>query len=49
MGFPNKQIGWSQEAILLHEIIKQLNAINKTLGTVAPAVVTPTTTTTTTV
>lgn len=31
-----KQIGWSQEANLLWEILKELDRINKSLGTTAP-------------
>jgi len=44
MGFTNREIGWSQESILLQRIIKQLVAINKQFSDVVP-----TTTTTTTV
>jgi len=44
MGYPNKQIGWSQEASLLQKIIKQLVHINRIVGGGSS----PTTTTTTT-
>ena len=27
MSIPNKQIGWSQEAILLHDISKQIDVL----------------------
>lgn len=40
----NKQIGWSQEAMLLQEVVNQLQQINKTMGSFA---ITTTTTTTT--
>jgi len=50
MGWPNKEIGWSQESILLQRIIKQLVMINRSLGTASAGTLgTPTTTTTTTV
>ena len=29
MSIPNKQIGWSQEAILLHDISKQIDRLIK--------------------
>lgn len=29
MAIPNRQIGWSQEANLLHEISKQLDRLTK--------------------
>lgn len=44
--YTNQQIGWSQEAILMQKIIKQLQAINKALsGASAPATTSPATTT----
>jgi hypothetical protein len=43
MGVPNKQIGWSVEANLLHQISKQLDQLIK----VTSALTTTTTTTTT--
>jgi hypothetical protein len=43
MGVPNKQIGWSVEANLLHQISKQLDQLIK----VASSLTTTTTTTTT--
>lgn len=43
MGIPAKQTGWSTEAILLYEILKKLDRINKTLG--KSSTVTTTTTT----
>jgi len=33
MGIPNRQIGWSQEAILLHEVSKQLEKLAGLVGT----------------
>jgi hypothetical protein len=42
MGIPNKQIGWSQESSLLHQISKQLDQLIK-----VTASLTTTTTTTT--
>lgn len=37
MSVPNQQVGWSQEAILMLKIIKQLVAINKALsGAIKP-------------
>ena len=48
MGFPNKQIGGSQESILLQQILKQLSYINGVVGATNTANQ-PTTTTTTTV
>lgn len=47
MGFPNKQIGWSQEANLLQRIVKQLDYINKTVGANVSASLMTTSTTTT--
>ena len=44
MGYPNQQIGWSREAILLQKILRQLKGITKQFKPAAP-----TTTTTTTV
>ena len=44
MGYQNRQTGWSQEAILLQIILKQLIRI----GQIAAGGSTPTTTTTTT-
>lgn len=44
MGIPAKQTGWSTEANLLYEILKQLDLINKTLGSSTPATTTTTTT-----
>ncbi len=43
MGYPNQQIGWSQEAILLQKILKQLVKINRIAGN-PPATTTTTTT-----
>lgn len=43
MGIPAKQTGWSTEAQLLYEILKQLDQINKILG--GGSTVTTTTTT----
>jgi hypothetical protein len=40
----NKQIGWSQEANLLQEVVNQLQQLNKTIGSLA---ITTTSTTTT--
>jgi hypothetical protein len=50
MKYPNQQIGWSQESILLQKILKQLVHINRAFGgaaagTSTPATTTPTTTT----
>ena len=42
MGIPNKQIGWSVEASLLHQISKQLDQLIKVTASL-------TTTTTTTI
>lgn len=42
MGIPNKQIGWSNEANLLYEILKKLDQLVK----VTAAITTTTTTTT---
>jgi hypothetical protein len=42
--YPNQQIGWSQESILLQRIIKQLVRINKLAGGGKPATTTTTTT-----
>lgn len=44
MGYKNQQIGWSQEAILLQKILKQLVALTAVMA--AGPVVTTTTTTT---
>lgn len=44
MGIPSRQIGWSQEAIILQRIIKQLAYINTLVGK-SPATTTTTTTT----
>jgi len=45
MHYPNKQIGWSQESILLQQIIKQLVRINNLAGGGGtPATTTSTTT-----
>lgn len=44
MGYIPRQIGWSQEAILLQKILKQLVAINKIAGATPPATTTTTTT-----
>ena len=41
-----RQIGWSQQEILLHEISKQLDRLIKLMGVVARNVSTTTTTTT---
>lgn len=46
-GTPNKQIGWSTEANLLHQISKQLDQLIKVTGALASALTTTTTTTTT--
>lgn len=48
MGVPNQQIGWSQEAILLQKILKQLQLLTAVVAAngPAPAVITTTTTTT---
>jgi hypothetical protein len=43
MGYPNQQIGWSQEAILLQKILKKLVGITKIAGS-PPATTTTTTT-----
>ena len=48
MGYPNQQIGWSQEAILLQKILKQLVALTAVVAASAPAPAVITTTTTTT-
>lgn len=45
MGYPNQQIGWSQEAILLQKILKQLVLLT---AVVSKSGDTPATTTTTT-
>ena len=42
--YPNQQIGWSQESILLQKIIKQLVRINGIAGGGTPATTTSTTT-----
>ena len=44
MGVPNQQIGWSQEAILLQRILKQLVRLNQVAGG-GPVATTTTTTT----
>jgi len=44
MGYTNKEIGWSQESILLQRIIKQLVMINRSFGNANPATTTTTTT-----
>jgi hypothetical protein len=36
MGIPNKQIGWSNEANLLYEILKKLDQLVKISGTTTP-------------
>lgn len=47
MGYSNQQIGWSQEAILLQKILKQLVRLTEvTAASVNPVVITTTTTTT---
>ena len=46
MGLKNKQIGWSTEAGLLHDISKQLDQLIKVTGALANALTTTTTTTT---
>lgn len=47
MGYQNQQIGWSQEAILLQKILKQLTLLTAVVAAnAAPAVLTTTTTTT---
>lgn len=48
MGYPNQQIGWSQEAILLQKILKQLQLLTAVVAAngTAPVIVTTTTTTT---
>jgi hypothetical protein len=43
MGYPNQQIGWSQEAILLQKILKQLVRLNKVAGKNVPTTTTTTT------
>lgn len=48
MGVPNQQIGWSQEAILLQKILKQLVRLTEVVAANGPAAVVITTTTTTT-
>ena len=51
----NNQIGWSQESMLLNQMVKQLQRINKALGsislptTTSTTTLTPTTTTSTTI
>ena len=45
MGWTNKQIGWSQESILLQQIIKQLVQINRALSAASAGTTTTTTTT----
>lgn len=44
MGIPSQQIGWSTEAKLLYELIKQMDRLIKIMGSVYS-----TTTTTTTI
>lgn len=44
MAIPNKQIGWSQEAILMWEILKNLERATKIAG--GGGIITTTTTTT---
>jgi hypothetical protein len=44
MGYIPQQIGWSQEAILLQRILKQLINITKVAGKTTPATTTTTTT-----
>lgn len=44
MGYPNQQIGWSQEAILLQRILKQLVRLNQIAASGTPATTTTTTT-----
>jgi len=46
--WPNKEIGWSQESILLQQIIKQLVMINRSFSSATSGTQTPATTTTTT-
>lgn len=43
MGYPNQQTGWSQEAILLQKILKQLVQLTK-VASKAPVTTTSTTT-----
>lgn len=43
MSIPNKQIGWSQEAILLHDISKQLDRLAKQFCECATTTTTSTT------
>ncbi len=45
MGYTPKQIGWSQESILLQQILKQLVRINGIAGRSSTPVTTTTTTT----
>lgn len=47
MGVSRKQIGWSTEANLLHEISKQLDQLIKVTGALVNSSTTTTTTTTT--
>lgn len=44
MGYPNQQIGWSQEAILLQQILKKLVSITKIVSNTTPVTTTTTTT-----
>ena len=44
MAYVPRQIGWSQEAILLQQILKKLIGITKLAATASPATTTTTTT-----
>lgn len=44
MGYLNRQIGWSQESILLQRILKQLVRLNQIAGSGTPVTTTTTTT-----
>ena len=47
MSIPNREIGWSQEAILMHKILKILQLMTRSLSSGAPAQQTTDNTTTT--